>query len=71
MAYVALDMRTPEKCVLANYPQDAILDVHYEVLGKSSSVRERVSVCILVMPWRYAMLICAKDPHAIFWWAEM
>ncbi len=35
MAYVALDMRNPEKCVIANYPEDAILDVHYEVLGKS------------------------------------
>lgn len=32
MSYLALDMRTPEKCVSVNYPEDAILDVHYEVL---------------------------------------
>lgn len=32
MSYLALDSRNPEKCVKSNYPENAILDIHYEVL---------------------------------------
>lgn len=32
MSFLALDMRTPEKCVKVEYPEDTTLDIHYEVL---------------------------------------
>ena len=34
MSYAALDMRNPEKCVMAYYPEDTKLEILYEMLGK-------------------------------------
>lgn len=32
MSFIAMDMRNPEKCVMAYYPEDTKLDVLYEIL---------------------------------------
>lgn len=38
MSFIAMDMRNPEKCVMAYYPEDTKMDVLYEILGTYSTI---------------------------------
>jgi hypothetical protein len=72
MSFIAMDMRNPEKCVMAYYPEDTKLDVLYEILGTYSSSSGSTVVhlyCIVLHSAAFFSCVCKKcivdHPHII------